>query len=399
MTYDIEKVLGVPWVKKKSYRYLYQLACQKGVIVRAFVRMRKKKTMRKEIIEIEKDFENWVSKVQIMLINTKPKGWKVEHPELAFRPKKHKPILIKEAGKCRVIYVPGVIEQWVHHILILILEPIIEGSAYMHTYSSFPGRGTHKGKKAVNRWIHRGKGIRNFAQCDIRHFYDHVRYSIVREKLKRRINDSFFLHLIDLTLIQFSKMGIPLGFFVSQWLANFLLQELDYKIKCVFGVAHYVRYMDNLTFMDDNKKKLHSVLKEVKRWLGKHRLRMKGDWQVARFDYVKKSGKRTGRRISAMGFYFYRDRTLMRKHIMKHLSAVSRRISRKKENQQRIPKQLCLSFVSLMGWVPCTNSYEWYLMNVKPYVSVRSIKKIISKLAKEDNRNDKLAGRMLYTAT
>ena len=70
--YDIEKVLEVPWLKKKSYRYLYQIACQKKVIIRAFERMRKKKTTRKEIVEIENDFDKWVEKIQIMLINTKP---------------------------------------------------------------------------------------------------------------------------------------------------------------------------------------------------------------------------------------------------------------------------------------------------------------------------------------
>lgn len=38
--YDIEKETGIPWKKKKSYRYLYTLACQKGVILRAFKRMK-----------------------------------------------------------------------------------------------------------------------------------------------------------------------------------------------------------------------------------------------------------------------------------------------------------------------------------------------------------------------
>ena len=393
--YDIEKVLEVPWVKKKSYRYLYQIACQKKVIIRAFERMRKKKTTRKEIVEIENDFDKWVEKIQIMLINTKPKGWHVEHPELAFKPKMHKPITIREAGKTRTIYVPSVVEQWVHHIIILILEPILRGSAYAHTYASFPKRGSHKGKKAISRWIHRGKGIRNHAVCDIRHFYDHVRYSIVRKKLQKRVHDNFFLHLIDVSMRQFLVRGIPLGFFLSQWLANFLLQEMDYMVKNVYGIAHYTRYMDNLTFMDDNKKRLHRAIKGVMSWLGKHRLKLKGDWQVSRFDYVKKNGKRTGRRISAMGFYFYRDRVIMRKHIMIHLAAAARRIGKKKENHQAFPKKLCSSFISLMGWVSCTDTYAWYLVNVKPFVRVRHIKKIISKLAKEDNRNDKLARRII----
>ena len=48
LKYDIEKVTGIPWKKKKSYRYLYRLACREDVIKKAFKRMRKGKTKRKE---------------------------------------------------------------------------------------------------------------------------------------------------------------------------------------------------------------------------------------------------------------------------------------------------------------------------------------------------------------
>ena len=47
LKYDIEKVTGIPWKKKKSYRYLYRLACREDVIKKAFKRMRKGKTKRK----------------------------------------------------------------------------------------------------------------------------------------------------------------------------------------------------------------------------------------------------------------------------------------------------------------------------------------------------------------
>ena len=48
LKYDIEKVTGIPWKKKKSYRYLYRLACREDVIKKAFKRMRKGKTKRKD---------------------------------------------------------------------------------------------------------------------------------------------------------------------------------------------------------------------------------------------------------------------------------------------------------------------------------------------------------------
>lgn len=354
--------------------------------------MKKGKTDRKDIQMVENDIDNWVEKMQNIIINTKPAGWKVENPELAFKPPEHNPVIIKECGKTRVIYVPTMVELWIHHVIVLIIEPIIYGSSYHHSYSSFPGRGSHKGKKTMKRWIAKGKGIRNFAQCDIRHFYDHARYSIIRKRLVKRIKDTLFMYLIDVCLKWFPNK-LPLGFYISQWLANFLLQEIDYLIKCKLGIAHFIRYMDNFTLADDNKKKLHMAIIFIKQWLGKVRLRMKGDWQVFRFDYTKKNGKKTGRPVSAMGWLFYRDRVIIRKHTLIHIARMARKLNKKKLEKKSFPAKLCKGFISLMGWITHSDSYEWYLMYIKPYVNVKSIKRIISKLDREANKNARMERR------
>ena len=282
LKYDIEKVTGIPWKKKKSYRYLYRLACREDVIKKAFKRMRKGKTKRKDFQMAEENLDAWVKKIQEIILNTKPDGWQTD-PQKRFKPVKHNPVIIKEFGKTRVVYVPTMVELWIQHVIVMILEPIIAGSSYPMSFSSFPGRGSLKGQRAIRRWIESGKGIRNFAQADIRHFYSHIQYKIVRKKLERRVKDNFFLHLIDVCMTYFPK-EMPLGFYLSQWLANFMLQELDYDIKCKLKIAHHVRYMDNYTLADDNKKKLHQALLYIRQVLGKMRLRMKSDWQVFRFD-------------------------------------------------------------------------------------------------------------------
>lgn len=385
--FDIETITG-KWKKKKSYRYLYKMACNKEVIRMAYKRMCKGKTKRFEIMEIEKDFEPWVDKIQKIIINTKPKGWTVDRPELCFYPKEHFPKIIKECGKCRVIYVPDTIELWIQHIIVLILEPIICRSSYEHSYSSFPGRGALKGKQALCRWIKSGKGIRNFAQCDIRHFYDHVKYKIVRKKLEKKVHDRLFMHMIDVCMTHFPNR-LPLGFYLSQWLANFMFEELDHDIKQNLGISHYVRYMDNFTMADNSKKNLHKAIAYIKQWLGRHRLKLKGDWQVFRFDYTKKSGEKTGRRVSAMGWLFYRNRTVVRKHIMLHVVRASAHIGRLQAAGKKYPESLCRRILSLMGWIKHSDTYLCYLMHIKPNVSIRKLKKIISKI---DRRNNKGAG-------
>lgn len=49
LKYDIEKVTGIPWKKKKSYRYLYRLACREDVIKKAFKRMKKRENQEKRL--------------------------------------------------------------------------------------------------------------------------------------------------------------------------------------------------------------------------------------------------------------------------------------------------------------------------------------------------------------
>lgn len=396
--YDIETVTGIPFQKKKSYRYLYSLACREDVIRTAFKRMKKGKSDRKDVQMAAEHLDEWTEKIRQIILNTRPEGWRTEHPEWKLKPPKHKPVIIREGGKTRIVYIPTMVELWIHHIIVLILEPVISGSSYPHSYSSFPGRGSLRGKRALSRWIAAGKGVRNFAQCDIRHFYSHVKYRFVRERLERRIHDRLFLHLIDVSLMRFPNQ-LPLGFYLSQWLANFFLQELDFDIKCRLGIAHYVRYMDNFTMADDNKKKLHAALLYITRWLGKVRLKIKSDWQVFRFEYTKKNGKQTGRCVSAMGWLFGRKKTRIRKHILLHVARLARRLHKKRERGEKFPIGLCRGFISLMGWITHSETYGWYLEHIKPLVNIRKIKRIISKMTKEANRNAKLEGGALLLAS
>lgn len=396
-SYEIEKVTGIKWVKKRSYRYLYQLACRKDVIRAAFFKMKRKKSKRKDIQMAEADLDNWVEKIRQIIVNTKPKDWNVEHPELAFKPPRHNPVRVKERGKFRLIYVPTMVELWIQHVIVLVLEPIIYGSSYAHSYSSFPNRGGLKGKRALSRWIRSGKGIRNFAQCDIRHFYGHIRLKVILQKLSKRVHDRLFLHLIAVCLTHFQRQ-IPLGFYLSQWFANFILQDLDNGLKNDMKAAHVIRYLDNITISDNSKKKLHACIAYVKRYLGKIGLRIKRDWQVFRFEYVKKNGKITGRPVSAMGWMFHRDRTTLRKNNIIHLSRVARKLHRCKEEKKRFPLKTCRSFASLMGWVKHSDVYDWYLEHVKPLVRYKTIKKIISKHDKEEAKNARMEKRAVPCA-
>lgn len=279
---------------------------------------------------------------------------------------------------------PEIHEQWLHHIIVLILEPIITATAYPYSCGSFPKRGAHYGKKQILRWIKSGKGIRNFAKIDIRHFYDSIRLPILMRELRIRIKDEWFLYIIELCLQGFKK-GIPLGFYISQWLANYLLEPLDKFITETLGLKKDMRYMDDVTIFDDNKKKLHRAIVEIQIFIGRRfRLKLKHNYQVCKFCYQK--GERTiGRCLDFMGFLFYREKTLIRKNIMLSATRLAKHMHQAKEAGRGYFAKHIKAMLSYMGWFSCTNTYECYRENIKPFVKIGKLKKIVSKLDRRQN--------------
>lgn len=375
---------ATPKKSAKQYKYLYRRMLDENVIRKAYKKLRKGKTKRKEIKIIDANLDAEVAAMRRMIENTKPPGVEVEHPELAYKPCKRTPKIIHEHGKTRKIYMPEIHEQWLHHIIVLILEPIITATAYPYSCGSFPKRGAHYGKKQILRWIKSGKGIRNFAKIDIRHFYDSIRLPILMRELRIRIKDEWFLYIIELCLQGFKK-GIPLGFYISQWLANYLLEPLDKFITETLGLKKDMRYMDDVTIFDDNKKKLHRAIVEIQIFIGRRfRLKLKHNYQVCKFCYQK--GERTiGRCLDFMGFLFYREKTLIRKNIMLSATRLAKHMHQAKEAGRGYFAKHIKAMLSYMGWFSCTNTYECYRENIKPFVKIGKLKKIVSKLDRRQN--------------
>lgn len=368
---------------KKRYKYLYKNITDMETIKAAYKKMRRGKSARVSIQRIDANLEYYCKKMQRMLENTKPDGVSVARPELSFHPCKHEYFEIRE-GKTRRIQKPSITEQWVHHIIILVLEPILFKHLYNYSLGSIPKRfhgkyferrgGAHKGKMKLEKWIH--QGFKFFAKIDIRHFYDSIVVDVLIKNLEKYICDPWVIHLIRLCL-QHNKRGIPLGFYLSQWLSNVFVEPIDLLIQRA-GYRH-IRYMDDIVIVGNNKRELHSLLVEIRKVLGSLRLRMKGNWQVCKFDYIKKDGEIVGRPIDFMGFKFYRNKTILRKKIIKHMAQIARNIGAKKQNGQKICWRQASSIVSRVGWVQYTDCYGWYLRNIKPFVEIRQMKRIVSK--------------------
>ena len=380
----------------KQYKYLYRKMLDEQTVRKAYKKLRKGKTKRKEIQFIDAHLDEEVAKMIEMIQNTRP--GEVEHPELAFVPCKRTPRFIHEHGKTRRIYMPEIHEQWLHHIIVLILEPIITATAYPYSCGSFPKRGAHYGKRQMERWIRSGEGIRNFAKIDIRHFYDNIQVRILMRELRIRIKDDWFLYVIELCFKGIRK-GIPLGFYISQWLANYLLEPLDRLVTEVLGIRKYLRYMDDMTFFAESKKNLHRAIAEIRQFLGRRfRLKLKRNFQVCKFDFVKKTGQRIGRVIDFMGFVFFRSHTVIRKSIMLSATRLAKKMNKNKQKLRGYFRKHIEAMISYMGWFTCTDTYHCYEENIKPQVNIGNLKRIESKLQRRLNHESMERREMLRAA-
>ena len=303
----------------------------------------------------------------------------------------HTPITIKDGmtNKERSITVPTLEELVVQHCVINALKPVFIKGMYEHSYASIPKRGAHRGKKVIEKWIRRDpKNTRYILKIDIHHFFDSIPHDILKEKLSLIIKDEQMLQLVY-KIIDLTEIGLPLGFYTSQWFSNWYLQESDHFIKEKLHVKYYIRYMDDMVMFGRNKRTLHSDLYQVKLFLKDNLgLELKNNYQVFLFDYDECS-----KDLDFMGFRFFRNRTILRKQIMLKATRKAKKIYKKIKFTIYDARQM----LSYLGWVKATNTYQMYCDWIKQYLSFKELKNYVSKIGKIDSKRIYLKLVKLYS--
>lgn len=361
----------------KSYNHLYEKLIDLENITTAIHNASKRKKRRHEVQAV---IDNpWHHAHQIIEI--------LERGE--FTPQKHHLRRIQDtsSGKERYIMKPyfyhnrqgkEVYEQVIQHAVVQILRPIIMKGMYCHSYGSIPGRGCHSGKRALTGYIKNNKNTPNIKyaiKCDIHHFYQSINKELVKNLLRKKIHDERFLNVVftvldsNIGIIDHKEidMGLPIGFYSSQWLANFLLQDFDHYVKETLKAQFYIRYMDDFVIFGSNKKELHKILEAVKVYLEKMDLPLKKNYQLFRFDYTKSNGQVIGRPVDFMGFKFYRDRVTLRKTTLRRARKAARSVD-KAVKEKKLNWYLCARMMSYKGWFAATNTKRYIKKYIKPYM-------------------------------
>lgn len=281
----------------------------------------------------------------------------------------------QSSQKWRNICIPKLYpDQYIHHALVQVLEPVMMRGMDRYCCGSIKGRGTHYGVRAISKWMHADrKGTKYCLEMDIRHFYENLSSEVVMNRMKELIKDKKVLSLCESILEQ----GIPIGFYTSQWFANTALQPLDMMIRQSGYCTHYVRYMDNFTIFGSSKRKLHKLKDDATKWLNEHGLEVKDNWQVYRT---------AARPPNAMGYRFTGEYILPRQRNRLRLTRQIRRCRKKIANHRKIGRQLAAGLLSRLGQMRhcCHNRfYEMYLPN--------GVQRILKEAVREHFANHRIA--------
>lgn len=294
-------------------------------------------------------------------------------------------------------------DQIVHWALMQQIQPIIMRGMHEWSCGSVPGRGQRRCKQGIERWLRDDpENTKYCLKLDVSKFYQSIDNDVLKRLFRRIIKDGRTLDLID-AIIDSTK-GLNIGNYTSQWFANFYLQGADHfiaehlrhyeritrkgEIKRMDAVTHNARYVDDMTLFGRNKKYLRWARDMLFAYLrDEMHLKIKGNWQLFLVTTTKQrrdgSTYKAGRDLDFLGYKMNHERTILRR-------ALSLRIARRARKIAKKPKPThsdAAAIISYYGYLKHSNSHNFYIKRIAPYVDIAKLKGVIANDARKQQHS------------
>ena len=271
--------------------------------------------------------------------------------------------------KLREIVAADFGDRVVHHLLVGALEPDWERVFIHDSFACRRGKGTHAAVDRLERFVRSatagGQRKAFFLQLDIKSFFMSIDREILFERLDRRLGLRFGLgrgvspeeempaeydHLRWLTrLLVFHDplkgckvrgdrgllarvpvhktlagcapgCGLPIGNLTSQFFANVYLDALDQFVKHELKARRYVRYVDDLVIVHEQRDQLVAWRERIERFLEE---RLKLELNEARTKLAPVSSG-----IDFLGYVIHPTHRLVRRRVVGNLRAALSKIEK-----------------------------------------------------------------------
>ena len=250
----------------KTYNNLFDKICDVNNFREAYFNVIKGKKHYKEVIEIEKDRENYI-KALAEEVRTKQ-----------YRVSKYTIFKLWSGGKYRDIYKLPMKDRIVQHAIMTYCERIFRESFIQDTFSSIKGRGIHRGLQRLKRAV-KDKEYKYVLQLDIHHCYPSLDQNILKEKLRQKFKDEDLMQLFE-TIIDSCDKGVPIGNYTSQYFNNFYFSDFDHWIKEKKHIKYYYRYCDDIVIFGKTKEQLHNLFVNIKQYIGSLSVNIKPNYRI-----------------------------------------------------------------------------------------------------------------------
>jgi RNA-directed DNA polymerase len=163
-------------------------------------------------------------------------------------------------------------DRVLQHALMQVVEPLFEAQFSDHSWACRQGKGTHKAVHCYQNWA---KRYAYALKMDVAQYFHSIDHACLLQKLLKIIDDQRIFELFQLIIVssgQATGKGLPIGNLTSQVLGNLYLNDLDHSITDTLGLKAYIRYVDDMVLLSDDKTLLWSALAQIKQKLAEDHL-------------------------------------------------------------------------------------------------------------------------------
>lgn len=172
--------------------------------------------------------------------------------------------------KKRIVMAAPFRDRIVHTAIHRVVAPLIDPTFGCRTYACRIGLGNRNAALRLQEQLTIMGSNRYCVKLDVKKYFPSINHELLLEKFMKALPDQSLKKIIS-SLINSHEgyylkgRGIPIGNLTSQLFANFYLSSLDKKACDLLGinflkddyekVAGYIRYMDDMVILSDNKEK------------------------------------------------------------------------------------------------------------------------------------------------
>ncbi len=239
-----------------------------------------------------------------------------------YRPGPYRLFTIYER-KPRLIAAAPFRDRVVQHAVMAIMEPPLDRRFIFDSYACRTGKGVHQAVARYQWWADR---YTYALKLDIARYFPSIDQAILKAKLERRIKDARLLELLGWVIDSSPPTagvapgkGMPIGNLLSQFFANLYLDDLDHWIKERLLAPTYLRYVDDMVLLANDKERLWNLAYEIGEHLAADGLRLHP---------TKVQVTRVADGLDVLGYRVYPGRCLLRNanghRFTRHLRALAR---------------------------------------------------------------------------